>query len=168
MTRASASAVLAAIASITIYAPVCSAQKQQGSSGYNAQEIIAAERAIWEMFKNNDFERLAKAITGNAFIDGTTMGMGAQPTTAKDFAGVVTKSYSFDSVSTREVSPGIVALTARATRDQSYTDPQGSVFRAPSPIHMMTIWQRRDGKWTPLAHAETPAVMPKPEAKTKQ
>src|SRR5437868_15443438 len=140
MRRACASAVLAAVASITLYAPISSAQKQQGTSTYNAQEIVAAERAIWDMFKNNEFERLAKTITGAAYIDETSMGMGVQPSSAKDFAGLVTKSYAFDSVSTREVSPGIVVLTARATRDQTFTDPQtSSVFRLSSPIHMLTV-----------------------------
>ena len=30
-------------------------------------------------------------------------------------------------------------------------------YLRPSPAYMMTVWQRKGGKWVPVAHSETPA-----------
>jgi hypothetical protein len=91
------------------------------------------------------------------------MAVGPLPT-VKDFDGLVTKSYSVDSVSTRAFGSDVVVVTARVTVDRSYKDSTGNSSQTPSPIYTMTVWQRTGGKWVPIAHSETPVMSPQGKA----
>jgi len=64
----------------------------------------------------------------------------------------VTRSYKLDSLRVRAIAPDVVLLTYKASIDQTFKGK-----RTPSPFYMLSLWQRTNGKWRPVAHAEAPA-----------
>jgi len=134
-------------------AAVLQGQQQAGAAKSTAErEVIAAERAIWEDIKNNQWASFDKTIAGMTYVEPGGIVVW-KPGTSEQFNGIVTKSYSLDSVTTRVLAPDIVVLTYRASFEQT---AQGKPQQ--SPVYMMSIWQRKGGKWTPVAHSETPSA----------
>jgi len=130
-----------------------SAQQQAGSPQSAAgREVVAAEKAIWESIKAQRWADFDKSIAGMTYIDPGAMVVW-KPGNPKQFEGMVMRSYSLDSVTTRAIASDIVLLTYKATLDQTVNGKQ-----LPSPVYMMSLWQRKSGKWTPIAHSETPVA----------
>lgn len=127
------------------------AQTQAGSARSSSNEVIAAERALWEQIKANQWAPFDKVLNGMTYVDPTGM-MIYRSGNLKQYEGIVTKSYSLDSIQTMTVTPDVVVLNYKASLDQ--TDAKG--MKARSPIYMMSVWQRKNGKWIPVAHSETP------------
>lgn len=127
------------------------AQAQAGNARSSASEVIAAERALWEQIKANQWAPFDKALNGMTYVDTTGMTI-YKSGNLKQFEGIVTRSYSLDSIRTMTVTPDVVILTYKASLDQ--TDAKGMKSR--SPIYMMSVWQRKNGRWVPVAHSETP------------
>ena len=127
------------------------AQAQAGNVRSSASDVIAAERALWEQIKANQWAAFDKAVNGMTYVDTTGM-MIYKSGNLKQFEGLVTRSYSLDSIRTITVTPDVIVLTYKASFDQ--TDAKGMKSR--SPIYMMSVWQRKNGRWAPVAHSETP------------
>lgn len=127
------------------------AQAQAGTARTSAGDVIAAERALWEQIKTNQWAPFDKALNGMTYVDTTGMTI-YKSGNLKQFEGIVTRSYSLDSIRTVTVTPDVVVLTYKASFDQ--TDAKGMKSR--SPIYMMSVWQRKNGRWVPVAHSETP------------
>jgi hypothetical protein len=73
------------------------------------------------------------------------------------FKGCVTGKWSWKDAKATPISTDIVVLTYTASGDQTC---QGK--KAPSPIHALSVWQRKGGQWVAVAHSETTANPPAP------
>ena len=64
-----------------------------------------------------------------------------------------TGPLSMDNPVTTRVGTDLVVLTYDSAGDQTCGGQ-----KAPSPVHSMSVWQNRGGKWVAVAHSETPAA----------
>lgn len=64
-----------------------------------------------------------------------------------------TGPLSIDNPVTTRVGTDLVVLTYDSAGDQTCGGQ-----KAPSPVHSMSVWQMRGGRWVAVAHSETPAA----------
>jgi Domain of unknown function (DUF4440) len=114
--------------------------------------VVAAERAIWELLKRQQWDAFDAAIAGETLVEPGGISITTPGTSAKTLPGLVTRSYSLEDLRVRTIAPDVVLLTYKASVDQTFKGE-----RTPSPLYMLSLWQRKGAKWTPVAHAETPA-----------
>jgi len=114
--------------------------------------VIAAERAAWELLKQRKWDAFDAALVGETLVDASGISI-ARPGSAKTLAGLVTRSYTLDSVRVRTVTPDVVIVTYKAAVDQTFDGK-----RTPSPLYMLSVWHKQGGKWRPVAHTETQAA----------
>jgi hypothetical protein len=129
------------------------AQQQAGSaSSSSSTAVIAAERAIWESLKSANWTQFDKTIAGMTYVtaEGIVVWKSGNPS---QFQGMVMRSYSWDSLDTRVLSPDVVVLSYKATVDATENGKND-----PSPVYMLSVWQRKNGRWIPVAHSETVAA----------
>jgi len=125
------------------------AQEQAGTARSQAErQVIAAERAVWEALKKGDWPPFDRITAGQLGFgpDGISTTKGGN---LKQYDGLVTTSYSLDSIQTRLLTPDVVIVAYKATYDQTQNGQ-----KAPSPVYMMSVWQRKGGKWVTVAHSE--------------
>jgi len=114
--------------------------------------IVAAERAIWDLLKKQQWDAFDAAVAGETMLDASGISVAKRGGTAPGLPGLVTKSYALDSIRVRSITPDVAVVTYKASVDQTMKGAH-----VPSPFYMLSIWQRKNGKWGPVAHAETPA-----------
>ena len=114
--------------------------------------IVAAERAIWELLKRQQWDAFDAAVAGETMVEPGGISVAKRGAITPGLPGLVTKSYTLDSVRVRSITPDVVLVTYKASVDQTFKGAH-----VPSPFYMLSLWQRKDGKWGPVAHAETPA-----------
>ena len=115
--------------------------------------VIAAERAIWELLKRQQWDAFDDAIAGETFVESGGISIAKRGTSATALKGLVTKSYALEDATVRMVTPDVAIVTYKLSVDQTFNGQ-----RTPSPLYSMSVWQRKAGKWAPVAHAETPAA----------
>jgi len=145
-----------------VHAVVCAQLIMLGAGAARAQApnasvsvdsaVVAAERAIWELLKRQQWDAFDAAIAGETLLEPGGISIAKRGTSAQNLPGLVTRSYTLDSLRVRPIAPDVVLLTYRASIDQTFKGE-----RTPSPFYMLSLWQRSNGKWRPVAHAETPA-----------
>ena len=114
--------------------------------------LIAAERAIWELLRRQQWNAFDDAIAGETFVESGGISIAQRGTSATALKGLVTKSYAIEDATVRMVTPDVAIVTYKMTIDQTFNGQ-----RTPSPLYNMSVWQRKAGKWVPVAHAETAA-----------
>jgi hypothetical protein len=114
--------------------------------------IIAAERSIWELLKRQQWDAFDAAIAGETLLEAGGISIAKQGTSAQNLPGLVTRSYTLDSLRVRTITPDVVMLTYKASVDQTFKGE-----RTPSPFYMLSLWKRTNGAWRPVAHAEAAA-----------
>jgi len=150
---------------LTLAAGSVSAQaKPQGAAATKpaamsaTDQVIAQEKAIYDALMKNDYAGINKLI-GGAFTyispDGITQWDPAK--TPEILKGCVTGKWIWKDTKATQISPDIVVLTYTASGDQTC---QGK--KAPSPVHDLSVWQLKGGKWVSIAHSETTANPPAP------
>jgi hypothetical protein len=128
------------------------AQAPKAATTSGDSTLIAAERAIWELLKRQQWNAFDDAIAGETFVESGGISIAKRGTSATALRGLVTKSYALEDATVRMVTPDVAIVTYRMTIDQTFNGQ-----RTPSPIYNMSVWQRKAGKWSPVAHAEAPA-----------
>jgi hypothetical protein len=111
------------------------------------------ERAAWDALKNHDWTTFDNLVAGETSMDNS----GITAVFKKGVVGpmlqdLVTNSYTLSDMHARTLAPNVVLITYKVDYDQTF----GGVH-APSPSYSMSIWKRKGGKWTALAHAEAVA-----------
>ena len=150
---------------LTLAAGAVSAQaKPQGAAAAKpaamsaTDQVIAQEKAIYDALTKNDYAAFNKLIGGTfTYIgpDGITQWDPAK--TAEMLKGCVTGTWTWKDTKATQISPDVVVLTYTASGDQMCQGKKG-----PSPIHDLSVWQLKGGKWVAIAHSETPANPPAP------
>jgi hypothetical protein len=118
------------------------------------KHVVAAERRLWDLLVKKDWTTFGSIVDGMTYIDmnGVTPRMKTSDM-LESLNGIETKSYDLSDVRTRTVSPSVIILTYKAAIDQTSNGQ-----RVPSPIYMMSVWQKKGAKWVPVAHQETNAT----------
>ncbi len=149
---------------LTLAAGAVSAQaKPQGAPATKpamsvGDEVIAHEKAIYDALTKNDFATFNKIVGGPFTYIGPDGIMQWDPAkTADMFKGCVNGKWRLKDTKATPVSADVVVLTYTASGEQTC---QGK--KAPSPIHALSVWQKKNGQWVAVAHSETTANPPAP------
>jgi len=128
------------------------AQSPKAAMSSSDSTLIAAERAIWDLLKRQQWNAFDEAIAGETFVESGGISIAKRGASASALKGLVTKSYALEDATVRMVTPDVAIVTYKMTIDQTFNGQ-----RTPSPLYNMSVWQRKAGKWTPVAHAEAVA-----------
>ena len=117
--------------------------------------VVAQEQAVLDAIARSDTVAFNKALGSDfVYVDGTgAMRWQLAKTSTTLPACVLGTGWSLDHPMTTEVGSDLVVLT--------YTSSGKAVCDgrpAPSPVHTMSVWRRRAGRWVAVAHSETPAA----------
>jgi ketosteroid isomerase-like protein len=110
------------------------------------------ERAQWDAFKTRDTTTFARLMGTNVVdVDLTGIRQSSRASTAQYVLGCQVTSYSLSDL--RVSNRGVTAtVTYKATIDATCWGQ-----KAPSPLYVMTVYERHGDTWLPVAHSETPA-----------
>ncbi len=73
------------------------------------------------------------------------------PQSSQMLKDCVTKSIETSDVKTQQPEPDIVILSYKTIIDQTCKG-----VKSPSPVYILTVWQRAATSWRIIAHSETP------------
>ncbi len=73
------------------------------------------------------------------------------PQTSQMIKDCTTSSIETADVKTRQPEPDLVVLSYKATVDQTCKG-----VKSPSPVYILSVWQRAPAGWHMIAHSETP------------
>ncbi len=116
--------------------------------------IVQQERAVLDALVKPDTAAFNRAL-GSDFVYVDVRGA-TRWELAKTTAMLMdckTAPLSMDNPVTTRVGTDLVVLTYDSAGDQTCGGQ-----KAPSPVHSMSVWQNRGGKWVAVAHSETPAA----------
>jgi hypothetical protein len=123
----------------------------QGSSDDSV--LVARERSQWEALKQQDTTAFARAMGGGLVdVDVSGIKRTTPASTARYVTGCHTVSYALTEWSVAHYTATMV-VSYRATIDQTCWGQ-----KAPSPLLVVTVYERRAAGWEPVAHSETPAA----------
>jgi hypothetical protein len=151
------------LTALNLIAPVSVRAQQTGRSpGASAASAASAtqdsllsqrERAQWEALKARDTTAFASLMGGNLVdVDLTGIKRTSPTSTARYVMGCRTTSYSLSDVRVAHYETTAV-ITYKAELESTCWGQ-----KAPSPVYVMTVYERRAGAWLAVAHSETPAA----------
>jgi hypothetical protein len=116
--------------------------------------VVAQEQSIYDAIARSDTAAFNKAV-GRDFVyvsqSGAVQWSLAQTSTILGCA--MGSGWTLDNPKTTEVGSDLVVLTYSASTKSTCNGQP-----IPSPVHSLSIWQRRAGRWVAVAHSETPAA----------
>ncbi len=119
---------------------------------------FAREQEVWNAIKAGDIAAFDKLVNGTfTYIDrnGIVGWTAKQSETLKD---CTLASFAPEDVHTQQPAAGVVILSYKLTQDMTC---KGAAAKEPSPIYVMSVWQRTASSWRLVAHSETaPAAKP--------
>jgi hypothetical protein len=133
-----------------------SAQNARGDSPTgNAVDslVVAHERAQWDALKAGNAPEFGRLMDHDVVdVDASGIRRTSPGSTAAFVGGCKTASYALADVRVARHDATVI-VTYRATVDQICFGQ-----KAPSPLYIMTVYERRAGEWVPIAHSETPVA----------
>jgi ketosteroid isomerase-like protein len=112
------------------------------------------EQRVWNAVKANDVAAFNRLVAGPfTYIDPNGI---LAPWTAEHSEALkacTTNSFTSDDVQAQEPVAGLVILSFRATIDQTCNGQ-----KSPSPLYILSVWQRAGSSWKLVAHSETAAA----------
>jgi len=162
MKRYLVAAAGAAFAALVVVAPrTASAQAQAGKSAEPAPAMTAAEktvfdneRAIYELLQKQDWNKFAAWVDGTTYVDMGGINPSLHTSQMMDgLKNLVTKSFEFTNMHALTLTPDVIVITYTVAVDQTAAGKH-----VPSPIHSMSVWQKKGRKWVAVAHSETTAA----------
>lgn len=114
---------------------------------------FAHEQAGWDALKAGDIAAFNKAVNGTfTYIDPNGI-VAWTPKMSEGIKDCTLTHFTSEDVHTQQPAAGIVVLSYKATLDQTC---KGT--KAPSPIYVLSVWQRSGPSWRMIAHSETTAA----------
>jgi Domain of unknown function (DUF4440) len=118
--------------------------------------IVAQERAVLDAVVKPDTAAFNRALGSDfVYVDGRGATRWERAKTSALLLECKSSPWSMESPVTTRVGNDLVVLTYTASFDETCSGQ-----KLPSPVHAMSVWQNRGGKWVAVAHSETP-VAPK-------
>ena len=116
--------------------------------------VVAQERAVLDAFIKNDTAAFNRALGSDfVYVDARGPVRWELAKTGSMIMDCKTTQLSIDNPQTTRVGNDLVVLTYDSSGDQMCGGQ-----KAPSPVHSMSVWQMRGGRWVGVAHSETPAA----------
>ena len=123
-----------------------------GSSIQEDSSLVARERAMWKALQERDTLTFQRTMGSLVDVDA----VGIRRTNSASVARYVTQckvvGHSLSDFQIARDSLTAV-VTYKATVDETCWGQKG-----PSPLHVMTVYERASTGWIPVAHSETPAA----------
>ena len=142
-----------ALLMIVAHSPSVAAQATAVSVAAPDSLVIARERALWRALQAQDTVAFAQAM-GSGVVDADVSGV--RRTTAASTAQYVKQcritTYTLSGFGVVQDSRTAV-VTYKADVDETCWGQ-----KAPSPLYVMSVYEKRATGWTPIAHSETPAA----------
>ena len=126
----------------------------KAASASMSNAVVAQEQSVLDAIARSDTVAFNKAL-GRDFVyvdPNGAMRWELSKTSSLFPACALGTGWSLDRPTTTEVGTDLVVLTYSSS-GQRVCDGN----RAPSPVNVMSVWQRRGGRWVAIAHSETPA-----------
>jgi hypothetical protein len=115
--------------------------------------LLQRERAQWDALKTQDTTAFARLMGGDLVdVDVSGIKRTSPASVSRYVAGCRTASYALSDVRVGHYAATAV-VTYKATVEATCWGQ-----KAPSPVYVMTVYERRDNAWLPVAHSETPAA----------
>jgi uncharacterized protein DUF4440 len=131
------------------------AAAQSAAAAVNADDslLVDRERAAWEALRLRDTTAFGRLMGGDVVdVDVSGAKRTTVRSTARYVMGCQTTSYKLADVHVVHFAATVV-VSYSATVEQTCWGQ-----KAPSPIYVMTVYERRAQGWAPVAHSETPAA----------
>ncbi len=147
---------LLVLALLVCVPPAASAQGAPGQSPAGDaidSLVVARERAQWDALKAGNASEFGRLMDHDVVdVDASGMRRTSPGSTAAFVSGCKTASYAFSNVRVARHDATVI-VTYKATVDQVCFGQ-----KAPSPLYVMTVYERRAAEWVPIAHSETPSA----------
>lgn len=154
--RLGASRQLLVLALLACVPPVASGQGTRAQSPTDDAVdslVVAHERAQWDALKAGNATEFGRLMDHDVVdVDASGMRRTSPGSTAAFVSGCKTASYAFSDVRVARHDATVI-VTYKAAVDQVCFGQ-----KAPSPLYVMTVYERRAVEWVPIAHSETPAA----------
>lgn len=114
---------------------------------------FAREQEVWNAVRASDVAAYNRLVNGTfTHIDPNGI-VGWTPDDSRQLRRCTMTAFTTDEVHTQQPASGVVILSYRATVDESC----GGV-KQPSPLYVLSVWQRKAAGWRLIAHSETSAA----------
>ena len=147
---------LLVLALLACVPPAASAQgaRGPGPSGDAIDSLVVAhERAQWDALKAGNAAEFGRLMDHDVVdVDPSGSRRTSPGSTAAFVSGCKTASYALADFRVARHDATVI-VTYKATVDQLCFGQ-----KAPSPLYVMTVYERRAGEWVPIAHSETPVA----------
>ena len=129
----------------------------KGAPSKGVSTAFAREQEVWNAVKAGDPATFEKLVNGTfTYIDRHGI-VGWTAKESKTIGNCPLASLSTEDVHTQQPAAGVVILSYKLNLDQSCNG-----VKEPSPLYIMSVWQRTASSWRLVAHSETAAEQPKP------
>ncbi len=117
---------------------------------------FAHEQEVWNALKAGDVAAFEKLVNGTfTYIDRHGI-VGWTAENSKGIGRCPMTSFATEDVHTQQPAAGIVVLSYKLNYEQTCEG-----VKEPSPLYIMSVWQRTASSWRLVAHSETAAEQPK-------
>lgn len=122
----------------------------------DATAIIAQEKSILDALMKNDWPAFNKALGSNlVYVDAGGAMRWDLTKSAENLKGCTTTKVTMENSEATPAGNDILVLTYKSSVDQMCNGK-----KATSPLFVMSVWQKRGGRWVAVAHSETPPAPP--------
>lgn len=116
-------------------------------------EVFEHEQMVWNALKANDVAAFNDLVQGPfTYIDRNGIVAWKLEDSAELLKGCTLNDFTTDQAQTQQPSSGIVILSYQITLDQACDGE-----KVPSPLSVLSVWQRHGNSWKLIAHSETVA-----------
>ncbi len=127
------------------------APKEKAAPTPGVSSAFEREQALNNAVKAGDVAAFNR-LSGGTFTYIDANGVVAwTPESSKMLKDCTTGSIGTSDVKTQQPEPDLVILSYKATVEQTCKG-----VKAPSPVYIMSVWQRGTSGWRMIAHSETP------------
>lgn len=116
-------------------------------------QVFAHEQQVWNALKANDIPAFNKLVDGPfTYLDANGFVAWRPEDSEAHLKGCVLNSFTTEEAQTQTPTPDIVILSYKIDHDQVCNG-----VKAPSPLYVLSVWQRKGADWKLIAHSETTA-----------
>jgi len=134
--------------------PLASAAQEKPKQNFapSISVVFEHEQQVWNALKANDLATFNKLVDPPfTYIDNTGMSAWNPEDTAARWKGCTIASLDTQEAQTQHPAEGMVILSYKLIIDQTCNG-----VKAPSPVNVLSVWQRHGTTWKLIAHSETP------------
>jgi hypothetical protein len=124
-------------------------------SASTSNAVVAQEQSVLDAIARSDTVAFNTALGRDfVYVDPNGAMRWELSKTSSNFpACALGTGWTLDRPTTTEVGSDLVVLTYSSSGNRVCDGKQ-----APSPVNVLSVWQRRAGRWVAVAHSETPAT----------